>query len=72
MLEPFDPARSLRVARNDSAEVITFSAIERQERYDRELAAFVAVLGGEQPPDRSAEHELLVQETLLRCTGRLA
>jgi predicted dehydrogenase len=71
ILEPFDPARTLRLARNDSAQVITFSETERQELYDRELAAFVAVLRAERAADRSAEHELLVQETLLRCTGRL-
>jgi hypothetical protein len=29
------------------------------------------VLRNEAPPDRSGEHELLVQETLLRATGRL-
>jgi len=71
ILEPFDPARTLRLASNESAQLITFSETERQELYDRELAAFVAVVRGERPPDRSPQHELLVQETLLRCTGRL-
>jgi predicted dehydrogenase len=47
-------------------------ATPRQELYNRELAAFVGVLRGERAADRSPEHELLVQETLLRATGRLA
>ena len=71
IIEPFDPARTLRFASHDAAKLITFPDIERQELYDRELAAFVAVLRGERPPDRSPQHELLVQEILLRCTGRL-
>jgi hypothetical protein len=41
----------------------------RQDMYEAELAAFVATLRGEQPPDRPLSHELLVQETLLRATG---
>jgi hypothetical protein len=40
--------------------------------YNRELTAFVAVIRGERQPDRSPEHDLAVQETLLRATGRLA
>lgn len=40
----------------------------RQRLYELELAAFVEVLEGRQVPDRTLEHELLVQETLLRAT----
>ena len=40
----------------------------RQVTYERELQSFVAVLRGEQAPDRSLDHEILVQETLLRTT----
>jgi predicted dehydrogenase len=71
ILEPFDPAHTLRLARGDSAQLITCPATERQDLYDRELAAFVAVVRGERPADRSPQHEIVVQETLLRCTGRL-
>jgi hypothetical protein len=39
--------------------------------YERELVAFLAVVRGEQTPDRPLAHELLVQETLLRATGRI-
>lgn len=41
----------------------------RQAMYEAELDAFLAVLTGKQSPDRPLEHELLVQETLLRATG---
>jgi hypothetical protein len=40
--------------------------------YDLELEAFLAALSGQQPPDRSLDHELLVQETLLRAVGQLS
>jgi predicted dehydrogenase len=73
IIEPFDPVRTLRLAADGIAEqVTTLEPVSRQELYARELAAFVGVLRHERPPDRSAEHELLVQETLLRATGRLA
>ena len=35
------------------------------------LEAFVKDLRGEKAPDRSLDDELLVQETLLRATGRV-
>jgi predicted dehydrogenase len=72
ILEPFDPARTLRLAANDSEQVIALDLIDRQEFYRRELGAFLKVIRGERAPDRPPEHELLVQETLLRATGRLA
>jgi hypothetical protein len=43
----------------------------RQRLYELELEAFLATLDKQQKPDRSFEHELLVQETLLRATGNL-
>ena len=50
-------------------QLLTVGHPSRQEQYERELAAFVKIVRGEQPPDRSLEHEVLVQETLLRLTG---
>jgi hypothetical protein len=44
----------------------------RQRTYELELAAFLPAIRGERPPDRSLDHEILVQETLLRATGRIA
>lgn len=71
ILEPFDPVKTLRLARDDRAEVPQLETVERQQLYERELAAFVDVIEERRAPDRPAEHELLVQETLLRATGRL-
>ena len=77
--EPFDHGRIVRLALAESGggysageQVIELPVVTRQQLYERELVAFLATLRGEQPPDRSPEHELLVQETLLRGTGRLA
>lgn len=78
ILEPFDPCRVIRLALEAAADgyaageqLITPPIVERQQMYERELVAFLATLAGRQPPDRSPEHELLVQETLLRATGRI-
>ena len=77
--EPFDPGDTIRLALAEPAgeyaageQIIKLPTVTRQQMYERELVAFLAVLRGAQPPDRSPEHELLVQETLLRATGRIA
>ncbi|MFZ1754758.1 MAG: Gfo/Idh/MocA family oxidoreductase [Caldilineaceae bacterium] len=79
LLEPFEPGHAIRLCLEEAdggyrqgEQRIPLSAQSRQELYDRELAAFVAVLSDKQPPDRPASHELLVQETLLRTTGHIA
>ena len=76
--EPFDPGERVRLVLAEPAgeypageTTIALPIVQRQELYERELAAFLAVLRGEQAPDRTSEHELLVQETLLRATGRI-
>jgi len=76
IVEPFEPAHHLRLCLEEAAggydKGVTMLEVPhqtRQEMYELELAAFVRVLKGEQPPDRTAEHEMLVQETLLRATG---
>jgi predicted dehydrogenase len=78
ILEPFDAVRRVRLLLGESfadygrgEHVLELPEVTRQELYERELAAFVGVVRGERSPDRSPEHELLVQETLLRATGRL-
>lgn len=45
--------------------------IEARPRYVASLAALVADIRGEKQPDRSLEHELIVQETVLRAAGVL-
>ena len=76
IMEPFEPDPQLRLCLESPAEgyaagmqFVPVPAQHRDALYERELAAFVATLRGSQPPDRSLDHELLVQETLLRATG---
>jgi predicted dehydrogenase len=76
IVDPFEPAKELRLCLAKAAggyqegeQRIDLPHQTRQEMYDAELAAFIATLAGEQAPDRSFDHELLVQETLLRATG---
>lgn len=75
LIEPFEPSRAIRLCLEEAsgayrAGVQTVPVVPqtRQDLYDRELDAFVATLAGRQSPDRSLDHELLVQETLLRAT----
>lgn len=75
IMEPFEPAGPIRLCLTEAAtgytqgmQLIPIQNYERQHLYERELAAFLAVLTGERPPDRSPDHDLLVQETLLRMT----
>lgn len=76
IVEQFDPSRQLRLCLEEPAggypkgvTLIDLPEQNRQEMYDEEIAAFVRVLQGKQKPDRTLDHELLVQETLLRATG---
>lgn len=75
LLEPFEPGSVIRLALTEPArgyaageQRLPVAVRGRQEQYDVELTAFVATLRGEQPPDRPPEHDLAVQETLLRAT----
>ena len=79
LLEPFEPPFAIRLCLEQpaagfeaGAQTVPVTTQSRQQTYEQELVAFVATLRGQQPPDRSPEHELLVQETLLRLTGRIA
>jgi predicted dehydrogenase len=76
IVEPFEPAHTLRLVLEEARggydkglHLIPVPEQGRQDTHDRALAAFIATIRGEQPPDRSYAHELLVQETLLRATG---
>jgi len=79
LLDPFEPPFAIRLCLEEAGEgfeagdqIVPVPTQSRQQTYEEELVAFVATLRGQQPPDRSPEHELLVQETLLRLTGRIA
>lgn len=76
IVEPFEPGSMIRLCLDKAAETYTageqmipFVSRSRQELYDQELAAFLRTIGGQQEPDRMPEHDLLVQETLLRAVG---
>ena len=73
IMEPFEPAGTIRLClREPSGDYpagVSTIKIEDRPRYDAPLAAFLQVLRGEKEPDRSPEHDLIVQETLLRATG---
>jgi predicted dehydrogenase len=76
IVEPFEPAHTLRLCLEEAGggydkglQMIPVPEQGRQETHDLSLAAFIATIRGEQPPDRSYAHELVVQETLLRATG---
>jgi predicted dehydrogenase len=76
IVEPFEPAHTLRLVLEEAGggydkglHLIPVPEQGRQDTHDRALAAFIATIRGEQPPDRPYRHELLVQETLLRATG---
>ena len=75
IMEPFEPADTLRLCLKEPAKGysagVTILKLEHRPRYVDGLAAFIKDLRGEKRPDRSLDHELLVQETLLRATGAL-
>jgi predicted dehydrogenase len=78
LLEHFESAQRVRLCLEHARggfqageQVVTVNLQNRQQLYELELEAFLATMAGRQPPDRSLDHELLVQETLLRCTGGL-
>ena len=45
--------------------------VEHRPRYIDSLRALVADIRGEKAPDRSLDHEFMVQETVLRAVGLL-
>ncbi len=75
IMEPFEPADTLRLcldeARGGYKAGVNILKLQDRPRYVDSLAAFVKDLRGEKQPDRTLDHELLVQETLLRATGKL-
>ena len=71
IMEPFEPAETIRICLREPAgghpAGVSTVRIEDRPRYEAPLAAFLRDLRGEKAPDRSLDHELLVQETLLRA-----
>ena len=75
IMEPFEPPGPIRLClseeRGGHPAGVTMLEVENRPRYVDNLASFVRALRGENAPDRSLDHELLVQETILRCTGHM-
>jgi len=78
ILEPFEPGDRIRLCLDEARggyvqgeQVVEVAMTTRQELYEFELAAFVDTIDGKREPDRSLDHELLVQESLLRAAGEL-
>ena len=71
IMEPFEPAETIRLCLREPTgghpAGVSTVRIEDRPRYEAPLAAFLRDLRGEKAPDRSLDHELLVQETLLRA-----
>ncbi len=75
ILEPFEPEPALRLCLDEDREGFVKGwqevPVEARPRYAASLVALVADIRGEKQPDRSLDHELTVQETVLRAAGAL-
>ena len=79
ILDPMEPATTARLVLDEARggyekglQTVRLAGTTRQRSYERELDAFIPIALGEREPDRPLEHEILVQETLLRATGSIA
>ena len=74
-MEPLEPADTLRLhldePKGEYPAGVSVIKLEARPRYVASLASFVKEVRGEKEPDRSLDHELLVQETFLRATGNI-
>ena len=75
-MEPMEPAETLKLTltepRGNYPIGVSVVNLEARPRYVASLKAFVKDIKGEKEPDWSLDHELLVQETLLRATGHIS
>ena len=75
IMEPFEPADTIRLTleqdQGDYTAGVNIVKIEDRARYVDTFAELVRNIHGESEPLRSLDHELLVQETLMRVTGSL-
>jgi predicted dehydrogenase len=75
IMEPMEPADKLHLTlmqpKGGYPAGVSEIQLEARPRYVASFAAFVRALKGEAAPERSMDHELLVQETLMRATGGL-
>ena len=80
IMEPFEPAQTIRaIIPNEKPNEFYISIRDYGEsfgandtaRYIEGFDRFVDIINGKLKPDRTLDHELLVQETLLRSVGLL-
>ncbi|MDP6666249.1 MAG: Gfo/Idh/MocA family oxidoreductase [Dehalococcoidia bacterium] len=75
IMEPFEPAEMVRLClekdRGEYKKGVNIVKIEDRARYVDTFAELVRNIRGESEPLRTLDHELLVQETLMRVTGGL-
>jgi predicted dehydrogenase len=78
ILDPMEPSTAARLVLDEPRggyekghQLIPLAGTTRQRSYELELDAFIPIALGQRPPDRPLEHEVLVQETLLRATGSI-
>jgi predicted dehydrogenase len=78
IMDPMEPADQIRLCLDEAREgyeaginTVPVTTQSRHDLYMLELDSFLAAVQGQKEPDRSYAHELLVQETLLRATGRI-
>ena len=76
ILEPFEPGDKIRLVLDESRggylsgeQIVEVEGRSRQALYELALQSFLSTIAGAKKRDRPVEHELLVQETLLRATG---
>jgi predicted dehydrogenase len=74
--EPFEPGDRIRLALDEARggytagdQIVEVEGRSRQALYEFALESLLATIAGTKKRDRPVEHELLVQETLLRATG---
>ena len=79
LLEPFEPGDKIRLCLDEARDgrpageqIIEVEGRSRQALYELALQAFLSTIAGARERDRPVEHELLVQETLLRATGDIS
>ena len=75
IMEPFEPADTLRLCltepKAEYSEGENIIKLQDRPRYVDTFAAFIQTIKNNEPPLRTLDHELRVQETLLRCTNSL-
>ena len=73
IMEPFEPAETIRLCLSEKSgkfsKGVHIIKIKDLPRHVASLESFVKNIRRESIPDRTLDHELLVQETLLRCTN---